>query len=400
MPPAHRGTVQYWGFFSKEEIVREAGQLLMLDIDFGRECSLRCPTCFRRRNAVDDSDDPDLTYDELLEVLRQACEMGLRCVKICGAGEPFENPDLLKLARTLTDWGVGLSIFTKGHVLGDDAAAKRVFQHEGVTTGRYLAEQLFELKTSVLLSFQSFRPEVQDRLVGNVAGHTLRRNRAAEMLARIGFNKCFPTRLAFCANPITRDNCGELFDIYVYCRERNILPVIAALMVSGKKFNQRFLERVDVSDDEKTRLWMRIYRYNIMHGIQTLDEVSEEGISSLPGIHPCNQIAAGLYITANGNVVGCPGENERVGSIRTQALGDIWAASANFQTRGRFNCRCPPKEGKTLPRALYRRVLRELSMEALCPPRSQAAIDVRGASHEDTMKETHVPENRLTCEDG
>jgi len=76
--PAKLSVVQHWGFFSREEIAREAGRLLMLDIDFGRDCSLRCPTCFRRRNSVDDSADPDLTYDELLEMLRQARELGSR----------------------------------------------------------------------------------------------------------------------------------------------------------------------------------------------------------------------------------------------------------------------------------------------------------------------------------
>jgi len=354
-------TVQYWGFFNQDEISGEAGRLLMLDIDFGRECSLKCPTCFRRFNPVDDSEDPDLTCQELLDVICEARKLGLKTVKICGAGEPFENPDLLGFARRLSDWDVGLSIFTKGHVLGDDLLAARFFGQEGVKNSRYLATLLFELKTSLLVNFQSFKPEVQDRLVGNIKGHTVRRNRAVEILAEIGFNKCSPTRLAFCMNPITRENYDGLFDIYTYCRERNILPVIATLMLSGKQFNRQFLAGVDVSDEEKISLYTKIYEYNIEHGIQSLSAVLEEGVSPMPGIHVCNQIATGLYITLKGNVVMCPGDSSRIlGNIRKTQLSEIWTRSDNYKRRGTFNCDCPPKAGKTIPANLYSSVLKNL----------------------------------------
>jgi len=274
----------------------------------------------------------------------------------------------------LTDWDVGLSIFTKGHVLGDDDFAVRVFSHEGVSNARSLASRLLELKTSVLLSFQSFRPQIQDRLVGNVAGHTLRRNRAAEMLCNLGFNKSSPTRLAFCANPITRDNYDELLDIYVYCRERNILPVIAALMVSGKQFTRSFLDGIDVPAEAKVRLWERIYRYNLDSGIHSLDDLKRDGISSMPGIHPCNQIAAGLYVTLTGTVTMCPGDsNTLLGSIRHARIGNIWHHSFSRKWCGTFNCGCPPKEDNTLPaRALARDVYETLCAQCTLHRRASA----------------------------
>lgn len=358
---AELDAVQYWGFFSKEEISRESGRLLMLDIDFGRACSLKCPTCFRRSNPVDDSADSDLTFHELLDTISEARKLGLKTVKICGAGEPFENPDLLHFARRLSEWNIGLSIFTKGHVLGDDSLARYFFARDGIKNCRSLASFLFELKTSLLVSFQSFRPQVQDRIVGNVKGYTLRRNRAVKILSEAGFNRCNPTRLAFCTNPITRENYDELFDIYVYCRERNILPVVAALMVSGKQFNRRLLANIDVSDEEKIRLYTRIYEYNIEHGIQSFNTILKEGISAMPGIHPCNQVATGLYITLNGNVVSCPGDSTQIlGNIRKTPLSEIWIKSNNYKRRGTFNCHCPPKAGKTIPIYLYSTVLRNL----------------------------------------
>ncbi len=358
---AQSNIVQYWGFFSKEEITREAGRLLMLDIDFGRDCSLRCPTCFRQTNPVDDSHDEDLTFEELLDVIRDARQLGLKEVKICGAGEPFENPNLLRLAHQLTNWNIGLAIFTKGHVLGDDGLAAKYFAKEGITDARSLISKLFRFKTSILVSFQSFKSNIQDTVVGNVLGHTLRRNRAVELLAKAGFNKCSPTRLALCTNPITKNNFDELFEIYVWCCKRNILPVVTTLMVSGKQFNRRFLNRIDVTDLEKLELYTHIYAYNIRHGVQTLDQIEREGISSMAGIHPCNQVAAGLYITCNGNVVPCPGDCVNIlGNVRKNSIVEIWHNSPNYRLRGTFNCHCPPKAGKSLPRNLYTAVLRRL----------------------------------------
>lgn len=360
--PEHSNTVKYFGYFSKEDITREAGKLLMLDIDFGRDCSLRCPGCFRRKNVVDDSHDPDLTYEELLEVIDDARKLGLREIKICGAGEPFENSDLIRFARQLTEWDIGLSIFTKGHVLGDDELTSNIFSSEGINDTLSLTTVMFQLKTSILVSFQSYKSEIQDKLVGNVKGFTNRRNRAIETLAEVGFNKCLPTRLALCATPMMRDTYNEILDFYVYCRKRNIFPLITTFMTSGKQLDRRFLLHFDVTDEEKIQIYTKIYKYNITNGIQTLQEIEDEGISPMPGVHPCNQIATGLYITCNGNAVSCPGNcSDILGNVHDTSISDIWFGSDNFKRRGIYNCKCPPKEGYTIPFNLFSEVIIRLN---------------------------------------
>ncbi len=352
-------TVQYWGFFSKEELAAAPGRLLMLDIDFGRACSLRCPSCFRKDNAVDDSDTPDLSYKQLLDVIDQAQTSGLTQVKICGAGEPLENPRLLDLAEDLTARGIGLSVFTKAHVFGSDEWTERVFgRRHGLRKAADACEAFFRLKTSFLVSCQSLDPAVQDALVGHVPGYTAKRNLALERLAEAGFRSTCPTRLAMCSNPIQRTNYNDIFSIYEYGRERNILPVTAALMISGKQLDARFLAQHDVTDAEKLDLFVRIYRYNIQNGINTLDQLEHDGISCMPGIHPCNQIAAGLYLTSNGTIVRCPGDGgPPLGNVRERSIADLWQAATTWQYSGRYNCGCPYKEGRTLPLGLYRAVL-------------------------------------------
>ncbi|MFA6128221.1 MAG: radical SAM protein [Bacteroidales bacterium] len=353
--------VQNWGFFSKEEFENNPNSLMMLDIDFGRKCSLSCPACFRRNNNVDNDDFTDLSYDELISVIIDAKNIGLKYIKICGAGEPFENPLLVRFAEELTSMNIGLSIFTKGHILGDDNLTKKIFYNDGINTADELAQKLFNLNTSILISAQSFDPIIQDKLVGNISGYTLLRNKAIELLATIGFNKCSPTRLALCSNPITRLNYPEIFTIYKYCRERNILPINAALMTSGNQLTQSFLNKYDVSNQEKEELYFQIYKYNIDNGIQDIQSITSEGISCLPGIHPCNQIVSGLYLTSNGNVVRCPGDAcTPLGNTHNVSISKLWHNCKEWKYSKMYNVSCPYKDGITLPKNIYLNVLSRL----------------------------------------
>ncbi|MEW6295374.1 MAG: radical SAM protein [Candidatus Diapherotrites archaeon] len=353
------GPVQYWGFFSKKELEANKGKLLMLDIDFGRACSLRCPTCFRRKNVVDNGGIPDMSYNELLTVLKNAKKLGLKTIKYCGAGEPFENPLLLQFLRDLKKLGVGSAIFTKGHVLGDNKLARKIFAGEGVKNALDLCGKIYSFKTSILLSYQSFYSEIQDKLVGR-KGHTKKRNKALENLAQVGFNKTSPTRLAMICAPIIKQIKDEVLNIYIFARKRNIYPVPAYLMVSGKQLTKKFLRNYDLTSKEKIELHSKIYKWNIEQGLQTVEQIENEGIPCMAGIHPCNQVAAGLYLTLNGNVTSCPGDNRVIGNVRKESIKEIWEKSENFKRRGTFNCRCPPKDGKTIPLRLYREVLERI----------------------------------------
>ncbi|MFA5022078.1 MAG: hypothetical protein WC508_03300 [Patescibacteria group bacterium] len=356
---ADENVVQYWGFFTPEEIsaAAKSGEILMLDIDFGRQCSLSCPGCFRRKNLVDLAGQTDLSYEKLLAVLAEAAANGLKSVKICGAGEPFENPRLLELAKDLTSMNVGLAIFTKGHVIGDDIWTKKIFGQQGITDGLTLCQKLFELKTSVMLYYPTLsNNELFSRLVGDrTSRHPQRACLAAERLALAGFNKTRPTRLMLVHTPVTKDSVGGALAVYKFARQRNILPLIAFYMVSGTQITKEFLERYDPSDKQKLELFWQVYRYNLDHGIQSPEQLVAEGISCMPGIHPCNQIAVGMYLTANGNVIRCPGDCAGVlGNVQQESLIAIWQRVRQWPFAGRSNCGCPYKDGRTVPLEIYR----------------------------------------------
>lgn len=356
-----------WGFFTKQEVEEAAlsnpPSLLMLDIDLGfaRDCSLRCPTCFRRSNKVDNGSIGDIPYDQLLEVIDEAINLGLRTVKVCGPGEPTESPYFFQFLRAMNKRKLSTAIFTKGQ-MGCDELVERYHSSEGVHTSEEFYQKCFEEFPGLdfLICVNSSNETLQNRVVGNPhlnESYTRIRNRSLELMAKTGFTNA--NRGVVINAPVTRDTIGEAFFIHTWSFERGFYPVTALSMVSGKQFTQSFIEKIDPSFDDKVKLFEDIYRWQIENGIITLDELIRDGVSCMPGTHPCDQIAVGLYVTANGNVVRCPGDNNVIGNIKTESIAEIWKRNfSNFA--GVFNCGCPFKLSTTVPEQLYTETLSRL----------------------------------------
>jgi uncharacterized radical SAM superfamily Fe-S cluster-containing enzyme len=130
-PKNYINQVAWWGSFDREKLQINKGKILSLDIDFGVRCSLNCPHCFRRNSNVDKLEKTMMNYQETLNIVKEAKKLGLETIKFLGAGEPFENEEFLNFLTDLKKLGIHSSIFTKGHVLGDDGLAKKYFGHQG-----------------------------------------------------------------------------------------------------------------------------------------------------------------------------------------------------------------------------------------------------------------------------
>jgi MoaA/NifB/PqqE/SkfB family radical SAM enzyme len=349
-----------WGY-SEKELCQNRGKLLTLDIDFGDFCSLNCPHCFRRNNRSDLATGPKMGFEDILGIVRQAKKLGLRDVKFLGAGEPFEEKRLLEFLSELKKMHIAPQIFTKGHVIGDDSLAKKWHSGQGIETGEQLAGELKKLDASILLGFNSFETQKQDAMVGGITGYTLKRNRALEILTEAGLNKYNPTRIGLAANPVTKQNLDEMLEIYKWARTRNLYTIICPTMVSGRCADRQAWAAITPPKERLVGLYTEIYRFNIEKGIQTIEQIEKEKVSAYAGVHPCNQIASGMYITLSGTVLRCPGDDTTVfGNIRETPLKEIWEKSENYKRAGTFNCFCPPKEGKTIPENFYSEVLENL----------------------------------------
>jgi MoaA/NifB/PqqE/SkfB family radical SAM enzyme len=378
--------VSGWGSFPKQVLHNSIGKLLSLDIDYGISCSLSCPHCFRKDNKADIDGGglhEIIDHEKMIAIIQEAKKLGLRSVKFLGKGEPFEaetdqrltngsiNRPLefhfLEFLRDLKKMGILPSIFTKGHVIGDDKLVRKFYSGYGISTGKQLVEELKKVDASILLGFNSFRTDVQDKMVGalspqaEVKEYTKKRNRALELLVKAGFNKFNPTRVCLAVNPITKQNYDEALEIYKWARVRNLYPIVCPTMISGRCADEKVWQRITPSSEKMIDLYTKIYEFNIEKGIQTLSRIKEEGVSAYAGGHPCNQIGCGMYLTVTGTVLRCPGDDVTgLGNIWNGSLTDIWRKSENYRRSGEYNCRCPPKSDKSIPSELYTEVIRRL----------------------------------------
>jgi len=366
MPEGFRNDVRGWTFTEQE--VAEAAkehQLLTLDIDLGMSkgkekrrritgpCSMFCPHCFRRQPGF--STEGYMTVEELFRHIKEAKALGLRSVKIIGPGEPLEEPGLLWFLKELRALDITPLIFTKAHVLGDDAMCTKIHDMDGVQ----LASELEKLGVSLLVGATSFIPEVQDFDVGR-EGYHAKRNLAIERIVEAGFTKFVPgeaTKLALVCTPVTPRNIGEIFDMYVWAKMRNIQMVIAPTMIAGRALDNM----ANLLNDGKALAgeYVRIVVWAVQHGVMTLGQLIRHGVPAYAGGAWCNQVAVGMFLMGNHKVLRCPGDDISVqGDLRVQTLTEIWQNSENVRKySGKFNNGCPPKEGKSFPAGFFDDVL-------------------------------------------
>ena len=238
-----------WGNFAPEVISKSQGKLLMLDLDFGRRCSLNCPHCFRRSASWHEGAGNDLSVNEIESVILQAKELGLRAVKILGAGEPFENDGFVDFLRFLDGEGIYTSVFTAGHPIAD--------------LGMAFARKLESIKhLSVIVKFNTPRSELQSEMVGDRGGYAQRRNLAIELLAEAGMNKSDPTRLALGTSPIMKANIEEAFGMYAWAMRHNMSAVICPTMCSGRCGEDSW-RKINPTENQLVDLYTAVYCFNI-----------------------------------------------------------------------------------------------------------------------------------------
>ena len=366
-PDNYINDVEGWGL--SEELLHTklhdgAYKLLTLDLDFGNKCRLSCPHCFKSNKNIDAS--KSLSFDEVIRLLKDAKKLGLKYVKILGAGEPFDNPDFLDFLIKTYDLGIKVAVFTKGYVIGSNKLTKSNFHSYGIQNSKELVNKLYELNVSILLSFNSFDDGIQGEFVGIKSPKRLNdyissRNRALKLLIDRGFNKFIEgkaTKLALIVAPIKPSNINEVFDIYKFGRIRNIYVAVCPTTYSGlgKEEYKRQNETINFEEfiNRLKKLYINIYKWNINNNLMTLDTFIKEGVSLYAGAHPCNQVAGGMYITLNGKVLRCPGRDNKshtvINDVREKDLKDIWINSKNYDLAkdNKFNYHCIARDKKFL----------------------------------------------------
>lgn len=340
-PDNYQNDVRWWGNISKSELGSElpdgTKKILTMDIDFGNECALSCPHCFRRTDNTDQKPSSGWLSDvEVIDYVLAAKELGLKQVKILGRGEPFQNSNFLSFLRKMTNENIGVAVFTKGHVIGSDKLVNTYYgkqfktdenlneTKEPIRTSADLVEELRKLDVSILLGFNSFDQAMQEEFVGTQKNeksfikkdYVDYRDKALMLLAQAGFNQYEEgqaTRLAMIAAPVKPENIDQIFDLYKWARTRNIYMLTCPTTETTREVNEEGQMEKDRQKGFKDfpqkveDLWVEIYDWAINKNIIPLRKFLDEGVSLYPGCHVCNQTAAGFYLNLSGQVNQCPG---------------------------------------------------------------------------------------------
>ena len=122
-----------------------------LGIFLTRKCNFNCIYCSSQTGP----DPPDkLTLAELMRLLDEAVELGIKWVIIPGEGEVLLDENLFPFLRYATSKGLRSKLYTNGSLLDEEAARR-----------------LFGLGTGVVFKLNSFNPHVQDELNGRPDSH-------------------------------------------------------------------------------------------------------------------------------------------------------------------------------------------------------------------------------------
>jgi MoaA/NifB/PqqE/SkfB family radical SAM enzyme len=384
-PEGYKNNVAHWGNFSKEDLHQKLDdgtyKLKHMDIDLGNICSLACKHCFRRDDRSDSVEDL-MNEETIISYLKEAKELGLESVKFLGRGEPFQNKNFLGFLKKLYDMGIGASIFTKGHVIGDDKLAKAYNSQYGINNGQELADKLKELDVSILIGFNSFDKETQNEYVGGtdcvIKNYATIRDKAIERLVKAGLNEYVEgkeTRLALITAPVKPENVEEVSEIYAWGRRRNMYVISCPSTVSGKGIEET--KRAEQNNNYLENLkqqYVKNYIFNIENELMTLDQFKEEGVSLYPGAHVCTQTAAGMYMMLSGKVVRCPGRLDNQSTFsedirKEKSLKEVWINSENYgrasykikSPEGNdYNYHCPARDGHSLKYLFYENIKREV----------------------------------------
>jgi molybdenum cofactor biosynthesis enzyme MoaA len=316
-----QNTVAGWSFSAEDLRAALDGKILLNpSIDLSNACNLNCAYCFiEEKNSSRKVRRPtELTIEEITEVLGDFATAGTRTVNIVGAGEPTIDPYFKQVITAIAELGLTPFLFTNGIRLATDVG---------------LVDFLYSAGATVVLKYNSIDHSLQD-LVAGQPGYSDQRDRALASLLSRGFASSTPTRLALDVIAF-QGNYFELSAIHRLCRTRNIHPLIADFIPTGRTEGGAFVgqassQNLDIHSQKRIASVLRPLenhqRLGLFQELKTID-ASEFGIHRL-GRHAyysggaCTQ-SLGLYVDIQGNIWPCVARSRIVdGKLTSGWLGN------------------------------------------------------------------------------
>lgn len=292
-----------WGSnFTPERIAetRRRKGLLSMELELSRECNLRCVYCYASSGKKLSN---ELTRAEIDDALEQAIALGAQRIIVIGGGEPLLYPGVMQIMGSLREREVAVDLFTNGTLITPQ-----------------VARELFAMGVSPVVKLNSLREQVQDELAA-VPGTFRAIQEGLKNLTEAGYpREDAPLGVE---TIVCRQNIDELPGMWVWARERNLVPYFEMITFQGRAKKQLNL---NVSSDELLALFRQL----------SLIDRERYGLHWEP--HPpiaalsCNRHEYSCTLNAQGYVQPCVGVDLYVGNIRHAPLAEILATSPVMET--------------------------------------------------------------------
>lgn len=288
--------------FTPEEIsdcIKREG-LLSLELEFSRQCNLRCVYCYANAGEALHN---EMTLHEIKSVIDQAAELGAKKIILLGGGEPLMYEGLQSVVEHISAKGLKQSIFTNGMLIT-----------------KTLADFFYRSGISVIVKHNSSISEVQDKLTG-IKGAYNKIKQGLEYLFEAGYPNGNGSQLGV-QTVICRQNIKEIPDMWIWARERGIIPYFEIITNQGRAKQHKELH---ASNEEIKK---------VFDELQCIDE-TRFGNKWSP--HPtiasftCKRHLYSCLVNSQGYIQPCTGIDMPVGNIRHEMLKDILKKSPVIQ---------------------------------------------------------------------
>lgn len=282
----------------------ENNKLLQLTIYVKAICNAKCPSCFITST---DKKYAQLALEQYGEILEQSKELGLKSVKISGAGEPLIVKETLKIIEWCAKNEIKTIVYTNGTALGNNSIAKNVYEMSSFELIDFLQNHL----ASIVYKMNSANEEIQDYLLG-VEGLSANTYRGLFNLLYKGYNK--DNRLAL-QTIITPYNCDETIDLYRFSRRNGIIPYFETVLRKEKAADNKDLY---LEDDQIKAIFTKL---------SSLDR-EEYALDWFPVPSyvnfQCTELMYGFLIDHFGYARICPGIWESLGNTNEKRINELW----------------------------------------------------------------------------
>jgi len=295
-----------------EGIIREGG-IYGVFVGVPGNCNLGCPFCYAGANRGGNAE--GLTLDEWKHVIDVAKKHGAGSIVIAGEGEPLMDEKFFDILDYVHGKGMTLVVFTNGTLMTPEIA-------KGAT---------------VIAKLNSWKPEVQDEMVGVPDAHK-RMYRGLNYLLDAGFGD--PERggegRIGVDSAITWKNIKDLYDVFRFCRNHGIVPYFEALIEQGRALALKNPEEWQVTREALREFFENLREIDRELGFEP--PAIEKGMHVF-GCGKCQRYRVMVAVGPDGKVTSCVSSRDlELGNIREKEFDEILKNPQLKEIMGMLEC--------------------------------------------------------------